>query len=124
MNSVLLGLGMKCISGGGGFGGGICNSVFSSCFLRASLAAACFCCCVLLSSFLLSRTAFSTLAGCTPWLACTWASSLESIPAAASSEAFRELAIELLLLELAAKLLEVSLLTEFCLLKTLLSLLA
>jgi len=24
MNSVLLGFGMKCISGGGGFGGGIC----------------------------------------------------------------------------------------------------
>jgi len=40
MNSVLEGFGTKCISGGGGFGGGICNNVFSSCFLRANLAAA------------------------------------------------------------------------------------
>lgn len=40
INSVLEGFGTKCISGGGGFGGGICNNVFSSCFLRAILAAA------------------------------------------------------------------------------------
>lgn len=40
INSVLEGFGTKCISGGGGFGGGICSNVFSSCFLKANLAAA------------------------------------------------------------------------------------
>ena len=33
--------GIKFISGAGGLGGGICRRVFSSCFRRASLAAAC-----------------------------------------------------------------------------------
>lgn len=49
---------MKCISGGGGLGGGICSKVFSNCFLRASLAAACRCAWVCGSS-LVSRSRFS-----------------------------------------------------------------
>ena len=40
-NSLLAALGRKCSSGGGGFGGGICRRVFSSCLRNASLAAAC-----------------------------------------------------------------------------------
>lgn len=40
MNSLLAALGRKLISGAGGLGGGISSSVFSSCFRRASLAAA------------------------------------------------------------------------------------
>lgn len=54
INSVLDGFGTKCISGGGGFGGGICNKVFSSCFLKANLAAAWRCAGVWLSSLGLS----------------------------------------------------------------------
>lgn len=40
MNSLLAADGRKWRSGAGGLGGGISNKVFSSCFLRASLAAA------------------------------------------------------------------------------------
>lgn len=41
MNSLLAADGKKLNSGAGGFGGGISRRVFSSCFRRASLAAAC-----------------------------------------------------------------------------------
>lgn len=40
MNSLLAADGRKLNSGAGGFGGGISSRVFSSCFLRASLAVA------------------------------------------------------------------------------------
>lgn len=41
MNSLLAADGRKLNSGAGGLGGGISSRVFSNCFLRASLAAAC-----------------------------------------------------------------------------------